>query len=110
MDRRFAIIGLIFMAVFVFSPCVFAVGWTPSESSSSSKDDSTSSGFGGDIYDIAVNKILKGPIGTVAGIAAICIGAVSAIKGQYMAAIPAALGGVALLKADSILHSMGLIF
>jgi hypothetical protein len=103
MDRRFAIIGLIFMAVFVFSPCVFAVGWKPSESDSST-------GFGGDIYDIAVNKILKGPIGTVAGIAAICIGAVSAIKGQYMAAIPAALGGVALLKADSILQSMGLIF
>jgi hypothetical protein len=108
MDRRLAIVGLIFMAVFVFSPCVFAVGWKPSQSDGSG--ESISSGFGGDIYDIAVNKILKGPIGTVAGIAAICIGAVSAIKGQYMAAIPAALGGVALLKADSILQSMGLIF
>jgi len=108
MDRRLAIVGLIFMAVFVFSPCVFAVGWKPSQYDGSG--ESTASGFGGDIYDIAVNKILKGPIGTVAGIAAICIGAVSAIKGQYMAAIPAALGGVALLKADSILQSMGLIF
>ncbi len=64
-------------------------------------------GFAYDIYDIAVNRILKGPIGFVAGAAAIVIGAVAAIQQKVMGAVPAILGGAALLKADAITASLG---
>ncbi len=66
--------------------------------------------FAYDIYDVAVNSILKGPIGFVAGIAAIVLGAVQAIQGKMMMAFPAILGGAGLIKADTIVSSMGSIF
>lgn len=65
--------------------------------------------FAYDIYDIAINSILKGPIGFVAGAAAIVFGAVIAIQGKILAAVPAVLGGAALLKADSIVTTLGAI-
>lgn len=63
--------------------------------------------FAYDIYDIGVNSILKGPIGFVAGVGAIAFGAVMAIRSQIMMAVPAILGGAALLKADTITESLG---
>ncbi|MDQ5988250.1 MAG: hypothetical protein CSYNP_04008 [Syntrophus sp. SKADARSKE-3] len=62
-----------------------------------------------DIYDIAVNSILKGPIGVVAGIGAVAFGAFAAIQSKIMEAVPALLGGAALLKADAIVTSMGML-
>jgi hypothetical protein len=59
---------------------------------------------------MAVNSILKGPIGFVAGLGAVCFGAVLAIQQKMGGAIPALLGGAALLKADSIVASMGLLY
>jgi len=70
----------------------------------------TSGTFAYDIYDIGVNKVLKGPIGFVAGSAAIVLGAVSAVRAQIMGAIPAVLGGAALIKADAIVTSLGMLF
>lgn len=70
----------------------------------------TDGAFAYDLYDIAVNKILKGPIGFVSGAAAIVLGAVSAIGGRIMMAIPCILGGAALIKADSITTTLGLLF
>ena len=66
--------------------------------------------FAYDVYDIAVNKMLKGPIGFVAGMAAMVFGAVAAIQQRVMAAVPAVLGGAMLLKADSILTTLGALF
>lgn len=68
------------------------------------------SGFAQEVYDIAVTKILQGPIGFVCGVAAIAFGAVAAIKSQIMTAVPAVLGGAVLLKADTIVQSLGAIF
>jgi len=65
--------------------------------------------FAYDIYDIAVLKILQGPIGFVSGVGAIALGAVTAIKSP-MAAIPAVLSGAALLKADALVTSLGALF
>lgn len=65
--------------------------------------------FAYDVYDIGVNKILQGPVGFVGGVAAIVIGAISAIRAQIMLAIPAILGGAVLLKADTITTSLGMI-
>ena len=65
--------------------------------------------FAYDIYDIAINSILKGPIGFVAGAASIVFGAVIAIQGKILAAVPAVLGGAMLLKADSIVTTLGAV-
>ncbi len=65
--------------------------------------------FAYDIYDIGVNSILKGPIGFVAGVGAIIFGAIEAIRGQVLGAVPAILGGAALLKADDIVQTLGCI-
>lgn len=70
----------------------------------------SSGSFAYDVYDIAINKILKGPIGFVCGGAAIVLGAVNAIGGRVMAAVPCVLGGAAVLKADAITESLGLLF
>ena len=62
-----------------------------------------SNGVASDLYDIAINKILHGPIGFVAG--------TGAIRSQIMLAITAILGGAFMLKADDIVASLGaLIF
>lgn len=66
--------------------------------------------FAYDVYDIAINNIIKGPIGFVAGAMAIVFGAVLAIKQEIMGAVPAILGGAILLKADTIVVSLGSIF
>jgi hypothetical protein len=65
--------------------------------------------FAYDIYDIAVNSILKGPIGFVGGVGAIVFGAIEAMRGRVLEAIPAILGGAALLKADTIVQTLGCI-
>ena len=68
-----------------------------------------SGSFAYSVYDVGVNDILKGPIGFVGGAAAIVYGAVAAIQGKVMAAVPAILGGAVMLKADSIVSSLGAI-
>ncbi len=65
--------------------------------------------FAYDVYNIGVNSILKGPIGFVGGVATIVLGAIMAIQGKIMGAVPAVLGGAAMLKADSIVTSLGAI-
>lgn len=67
----------------------------------------TNGDFAYDIYDIAINKILAGPIGFVGGVAAIVVGAFAVIRAQIMLGIGAILGGVFMLKADSIIQSLG---
>ena len=66
--------------------------------------------FAYDIYDVAVNKVLLGPIGVVGGVAAVVMGAASAIQQRIMLAIPSVLGGVMLLKANDIVTSLGMTF
>lgn len=68
-----------------------------------------SGSFAYDVYDIAINSILKGPIGFVGGVSAIVLGAIAAIRAQIVAAIPAILGGAAVIKADTITKSLGLL-
>ncbi|MEM7828040.1 MAG: hypothetical protein QW561_01725 [Candidatus Aenigmatarchaeota archaeon] len=69
----------------------------------------TAGTFAYDLYDIGVNKIVRGPIGFVGGVVAMVAGAIAAIQAKIMLALPAILGGAALLKADSIVTSLGAI-
>lgn len=60
-----------------------------------------------DIYDIGVNKMLKGPIGFVAGIMAMVAAAVLAIRQMILPAAGTVLAGIFLLKADTLVTSLG---
>ena len=65
--------------------------------------------FGYDIYDVFVNQILNGPIGYVGGAAAIAYGGILVAQGTYVLGAPAVLGGVIVLKADSITQTLGMM-
>ena len=69
--------------------------------------------FAYDVYDIAVNKLLNGPIGFVVGMS--CMGAggyfvANSRAGGMGAGIPMILLGGALIKLDSITNSLGYSF
>jgi F0F1-type ATP synthase assembly protein I len=99
--KKEEIVKVILLAVFMviaIEPSAFAIT-APAAGS-----------FAYDVYDMAVNSILKGPIGFVAGLAAVCFGAALAIQQKIGGAIPALLGGAVLLKADTIVSSMGLLY
>ena len=66
--------------------------------------------FAYDVYDIGVNKIVKGPIGYVGGMGAIAFGAIQAAKNQVLMAVPAIIGGAIILKADAVVATMGMLF
>ena len=63
--------------------------------------------FAYDVYQMGIEGVLKGPIGFVGGVSAIVFGAVTAIRGAILQALPALLGGGVLLKADSIVTKLG---
>ncbi|MEJ2669833.1 MAG: hypothetical protein P8176_13490 [Gammaproteobacteria bacterium] len=65
-----------------------------------------SGSFAFDVYDVIVNKILKGPIGFVGGLATIVIGAAQLTK-SWMLAVLGILSGTVVIKADSIVTSLG---
>lgn len=94
-DKRHLILFMVVAAITGMAAQAFAIN-APANGS-----------FAYDLYDIGVNKIVKGPIGFVGGVMAMVFGAVSAIQARIMLAIPAILGGAALLKAESIVTSLG---
>jgi hypothetical protein len=63
--------------------------------------------FAFDIYDIGVNQILKGPIGFAAGVGSMVAASVMAIRQMLLPAVATVLGGAFLLKADSVVTSLG---
>jgi hypothetical protein len=63
--------------------------------------------FAYDLYDIAVNKILTGPIGFVAGVACMVLAAVMAIRQMLVPAVSVVLGGAFLLSADTVVTTLG---
>lgn len=66
-------------------------------------------GFLYDVYDIGVNKILKGAPGFVIGCGAIGWGGSLLFKTQVVPAVMSILGGGIMLKADSIVQTLGAI-
>ena len=64
--------------------------------------------LGYDIYDIVVNKGVKGPLGFVAGVAAFLFG-VSRLFSNIMIGIPTIVAAVCLIKADTILQTFGML-
>lgn len=62
--------------------------------------------FGYNIYDIAINKVAKGPIGFVGGGWLIATAATKMQEG-WMRALPYAIGGSCLIKVDELTTSLG---
>ena len=60
-----------------------------------------------DLYDIGVNQILLGPIGFIAGVACMVFAAILAIRQMILPAAGVVLGGAFLLKADSVVQTIG---
>ncbi|MHB8788460.1 MAG: hypothetical protein ACYDBT_01120 [Desulfobulbaceae bacterium] len=63
--------------------------------------------FAYDLYDIGVNQILLGPIGFIAGVACMVFAAILAIRQMILPAAGVVLGGAFLLKADSVVQTIG---
>ena len=70
----------------------------------------TAGSFAYTVYDVAINRMLNGAVGFVAGVGAMALGAVMAIQQRIMLAIPAILGGAVLLNAESLVTTLGLTF
>ena len=62
------------------------------------------------VYDVAINQMLNGAIGFVAGVSAMVLGAVMAIQQKIMLAIPCILGGAVLLNAETLVTTLGAVF
>lgn len=65
--------------------------------------------FAYDLYDIGVNQILLGPIGFVGGCACMVFAAIMAIRQMLLPAAGVILGGAFLLKADTVVQSVGAV-
>lgn len=63
--------------------------------------------FAYDLYDIGVNQILLGPIGFVGGCGVMVLAGILAIRQMLLPAAGAVLGGAFMLKADSVVQSVG---
>ena len=61
-----------------------------------------------DIYDILVNKMIKGPVGTGAGVGLLIYGGVNLALGRWAGALFPILGGATLVKADTLSQSIGM--
>jgi len=71
----------------------------------------TSGSFLYDAYDLAVNKILKGPIGFILGMGCTAFGGSRVVGLHDRGSVPAGIGtllfGGCLIKLDSITQSLG---
>ncbi|RMG69971.1 MAG: hypothetical protein D6710_07885 [Nitrospirae bacterium] len=65
--------------------------------------------FAYDVYNLGVVNMLQGPIGYVAAVAGLIIGAVAMLGGRIMWAIPTFLASGLMWAAPSIVQSMGAI-
>ncbi|MBL0700131.1 MAG: hypothetical protein JJV92_04550 [Desulfosarcina sp.] len=66
--------------------------------------------FAYDVYDVAVNQLLNGPIGFTAGVGAMAFGGAMAIQQKIALAIPCILGGALVMTADTMTQTLGAIF
>lgn len=96
--------------MFVIAGAMTAVGalfpMTAMASFTSAGSQFSNGNFAYDVYNVVVNQILKGPIGFVGGIFMVAIGALTFPK-SWPAGLATAVSGGAMLKADTIVQSMG---
>ena len=95
LQRQFAVLALVCGGVWAGNA---AVGFTAPAAGT----------FGYDIYDVVVTQILSGPIGFVGGVVLIVWGA-SQLMRSWMTTIMCVIAGTVLIKAVTILTSLGML-
>ena len=65
--------------------------------------------FGYDVYDIAINKIAKGPIGFVTGAGLLAGGLFLASRNAWVPAITMVIAAGTLIKLETIATSLGYV-
>jgi hypothetical protein len=65
--------------------------------------------FGYDFYDVMVNKVANGSIGFVGGLFILVVGLVQVFRGQWALGCTALLAGTGIVKAETILNTLGAI-
>ncbi len=93
--------GIFFSIFFITFFCCCNMAWAI--------DVPESGAFGYELYDLAINDILDGPIGFLGGASAIVMGGYFAIRQQIMQSLPCIIGGSAILNADSMVSGLGLL-
>ena len=63
--------------------------------------------FAYDLYDIGVNQILLGPVSFTGGVACMCVAAILAIRQMILPAAGVVLGGAFLLRANTVVETIG---
>ncbi len=63
--------------------------------------------FAYDLYDIGINQILLGPIGFVGGVGCMVLAAFFFLKQMILPAVGVVLSGAFLLKANTVVQSIG---
>ncbi len=93
-----------YLVFVVFALAMFVVFWAQNAMAFTVP---SSGSFAYDLYDIAVNDILKGPIGFVAGVGFIVLCVFSIARQMVLPAILCLFAGIILIKADSIVTTLG---
>ena len=87
--------------------CALAVGLLFCAQNAMAFTVPTSGSFAYDLYDLAVNQILKGPVGFVAGIGFMILCVFAIARQMVLPAILCLFAGVILIKADAIVVTLG---
>ena len=97
-----------FVMLSVVSMLVLAAGAAFAFTASSAAGFAT--GLGYNLYNIVVNQVVMGPIGTAGGVVMLAGGAIGAAMGKLSAAMWPLLGGGLLIAAPSIATGLGMLF
>ncbi|WP_303745453.1 conjugative transfer protein TraE [Enterobacter hormaechei] len=96
--REARVVTALFLALAALAVSQGAFAWTTP----------TAGSFGYNIYDIAIEKVAKGPIGFVGGGWLIALGATKLNEG-WTRALPFIVGGSCLIKVEELTTSLGSI-
>lgn len=102
MQKKEKLMMIVIVALVVLSIAGIAMAFmTPAAASGAA---------GWEMWDLIVNKFIKGPIGTATGVVMLVAGAVGAAMGKLSSAVWPLVGGGALATAPSLAVSLGMIF
>ncbi|MCP4156540.1 MAG: hypothetical protein GY757_52990 [bacterium] len=94
---RNSVIGIALILMLNTAPAVFAMT-TP-----------TATDFGYSVYDIAINNILKGPVGFVSVGICFVLGSVLLLRNQPFMSVACFIGGGVMYNADSMVTTLGML-
>lgn len=98
-NGKMVVMMLVALAVIAVAGSAFALG-----------NGGAAGDTGYELYDLVVNKLIKGSIGAAAGTGFMVVGAVMAALGKVSAALWPLIGGGMLASASALANSLGMLF